>query len=76
VKIPVVWGVVPCEVLEVFNISTIRTMTLVTLMMETVSAFETSVNFYETTRRNVPEDRHLHLKAKVVLLTKNYAVKA
>jgi hypothetical protein len=70
---PVVWGVVPCEVLEVFNIST---MTLVTLMMETVSASETSVNFYETTRRNVPEDRHLHLKAKVVILTKNYVVKA
>jgi hypothetical protein len=29
-------------------------------MMEAVSTPETSVNFYETTRRNIPEDSHLH----------------
>jgi hypothetical protein len=28
-------------------------------MMEAVSTSETSVNFYQTTRRNIPEDRHL-----------------
>jgi hypothetical protein len=29
-------------------------------MMEAVSTSETSVNFYQTTRRNNPEDSHLH----------------
>jgi hypothetical protein len=28
-------------------------------MMETASTSETSVNFYQTTRRNNPEDSHL-----------------
>jgi hypothetical protein len=27
--------------------------------MEAVSTSETSVNFYQTTRRNIPEDSHL-----------------
>jgi hypothetical protein len=30
-----------------------------TLIMEAVSTSETLVNFYLTTRRNIPEDRHL-----------------
>jgi hypothetical protein len=30
-------------------------------MMEAVSMSETSVNFYETTRRNMPEESHLHI---------------
>jgi hypothetical protein len=33
----------------------IRTMT-----MEVVRPFGTSINFYQTTRRNIPEDSHLH----------------
>jgi hypothetical protein len=32
----------------------------IALMMEAASTFETSVNFYPTTRRNIPEDDHLH----------------
>jgi hypothetical protein len=32
---------------------------LIALMMEAVSTSETSVNFYQTTRRNNPEDSHL-----------------
>jgi hypothetical protein len=32
----------------------------VALMMEAVSTFETLVNFYQITRRNIPEDSHLH----------------
>jgi hypothetical protein len=28
--------------------------------MEAASTSETSVNFYQTTRRNIPEDSHLH----------------
>jgi hypothetical protein len=29
------------------------------LMMEAVSTFETWVNFYETTRHNIPQDSHI-----------------
>jgi hypothetical protein len=29
--------------------------------MEAVSTFETSVNFYKTARRNIPEDSHLQV---------------
>jgi hypothetical protein len=32
--------------------------------MEAASASETSVNFYQTTRRNNPEDNHLHLRRR------------
>jgi hypothetical protein len=34
---------------------------LIALMMEAVSTSETSVNFYQTTRRNIPEDSHIHI---------------
>jgi hypothetical protein len=33
---------------------------IIALMMEAVSTSETSVNFYETSRRNIPEDSHIH----------------
>jgi hypothetical protein len=42
----VFWVVAPCS--------------LVALMMEAASTSEKSVNFYQTTRRNNPEDSHLH----------------
>jgi hypothetical protein len=32
------------------------------LMMEAVSTSETSVNLYQTTRRNIPEDTHYLVK--------------
>jgi hypothetical protein len=35
---------------------------LITLIMEAVSTSETSENFYQTTRRNNPEDSHLHTR--------------
>jgi hypothetical protein len=34
-------------------------LVLIALMMEAVSTSEISVNFYETTRRNIPESCHL-----------------
>jgi hypothetical protein len=34
---------------------------VVALMMEAAGTFETSVNFYQTTLRNIPEDSHLVL---------------
>jgi hypothetical protein len=33
----------------------------IALMMEAASTSETSVNFYQTTRRNNPEDSHLNI---------------
>jgi hypothetical protein len=32
------------------------------LMMEAVIASETSLNFYQTTQRNIPKDSHLHIR--------------
>jgi hypothetical protein len=34
------------------------------MMMEAASASETSVNFYQTTRRYKPEDSHLHTRRR------------
>jgi hypothetical protein len=39
-----------------------RRATIIALMMEALSTSETSVNFYEATRRNIPEDSHLQIK--------------
>jgi hypothetical protein len=33
-------------------------------MIEAVSTSETSVNFYQTTRRNNPEDNHIHARRR------------
>jgi hypothetical protein len=33
-------------------------------MMEVVSTSETSVNFYETKQRNIPQDSHLHTRRR------------
>jgi hypothetical protein len=35
------------------------------LMMEAASTSETSMNLYQTTRRNIPEDSHLHIRQKL-----------
>jgi hypothetical protein len=37
-------------------------MNIIALMMATVSISETSVNFYEFSRRNIPEDSHIHTR--------------
>jgi hypothetical protein len=36
------------------------TTSIIALMMEEVSTSETSLDFYQTTRRNIPEDSQLH----------------
>jgi hypothetical protein len=36
----------------------------ITLMMEAASTSETSVNFYQNTRRCNPEDSHLHSRRR------------
>jgi hypothetical protein len=40
----------------------------IALMLEAANASETSVNFYQTTRRNNPEDSHLQSKVFITAL--------
>jgi hypothetical protein len=35
---------------------------LIALLVEAASSYETSVNFYQTTRHNIAEDSQLHVK--------------
>jgi hypothetical protein len=46
-----------------------RVVTIIAMMMETVSTSETSVNFYQTTRRNIPEESHLYIRCRENLKT-------
>jgi hypothetical protein len=46
--------------------STIRA---ITLMMVAVSTSEMSVNFYQATRHNIPEDSHLHTRRRENLIS-------
>jgi hypothetical protein len=45
--------------------------TIVALMTEVKSTSETSVNFYQTTWRNIPEDSHLHTRRRENLKSHN-----
>jgi hypothetical protein len=45
---------------ELSDLLNIKCSSVIALMMETVTS-ETSVNFYQTTRRNIQEDTHLQL---------------
>jgi hypothetical protein len=44
--------------------SIITATLLIALMMAAESTSETSVNFYQTTRRNNPENSHLHTRRR------------
>jgi hypothetical protein len=48
----VFWVVVPCS------------LEMIVLMMEAASTSETSINFYQTTRRCNPEDSQLHTRRR------------
>jgi hypothetical protein len=55
-KMAVFWIIAPCSLVEVYH----RQGDDGRLMMEAASTSEMSVNFYQTARRNNPEDSHLH----------------
>jgi hypothetical protein len=40
---------------------------MMALMMEAANVSETSVNFYQTTWHNIPEDSHLHTRRREIL---------
>jgi hypothetical protein len=42
---------------------------IITLMIEAVSTSETPVSFYQTTRRNIPEHTHRHIRHRENLKT-------
>jgi hypothetical protein len=50
------WVVASCSLAEVY-----RRFGLIALTMKAASTSEKSVNFYKTTRRNIPEDSNLHV---------------
>jgi hypothetical protein len=60
IKLTVFWDVAPCSPVETDRRFRGAYCLWAALMMEAVSTSETSVNFYETTRSNIPEDSHLH----------------
>jgi hypothetical protein len=60
----VFWVVVPCSLVEIYYrfrgpCCLHHQGLLIALMMEAARSSETLVNFYQTTRRYNPEDRHL-----------------
>jgi hypothetical protein len=48
------------DILEVLYVSIIRAA--IALMVEAAGTSETSVNFYQTTRRNIPENSHVQFE--------------
>jgi hypothetical protein len=60
---PLVWYKM-ADVSEVLVAIVIRS---IALKMEAVRTSETSVNFYETIRRNIPEGSHLHVSVKFAI---------
>jgi hypothetical protein len=61
----VFWDVAPCSLVEVYrrfrDACCLHYQSEIALMMEAASTFETSVNFYQKTRRNILEDGHLEI---------------
>jgi hypothetical protein len=53
-KMAAFWDIAPCSLVDID-----RRFRAIALMMEALSTSETSVNIYQTTRRNVPEDSEL-----------------
>jgi hypothetical protein len=61
-KVVVFCVVAPCSMIQI-HVSGVLTASvlLIELMVEAGSTYETSVNFYQTTRCNNPEDSHLQM---------------
>jgi hypothetical protein len=59
------WVVASCSLVEVQKVSEVvaasNTWANIALMMEEKRTFETLENYYQTTRRNNPEDSHLRI---------------
>jgi hypothetical protein len=60
-KMTIFWDVAPCSLVEV--VSEVLAACITAMMMEAASTSEKSVNFYQTTRRNITEENHLNVKS-------------
>jgi hypothetical protein len=70
ISIAIFWIAAPCSLAEVYR--RIRgACALIALMMEAARTSETSVNFYQTARRNNPEDSCLHTRRRENLKSHN-----
>jgi hypothetical protein len=57
----VFWDVAPCSRVALTDVSDIvLTAGIIVMIMVTVRNSETSVSFYQTARRNIPEGSHLY----------------
>lgn len=56
----VFWVAKPCSLAGIINVSERLVASIMVLVMVAVSTSETSVNFNQTTRCNIPEDSQLH----------------
>jgi hypothetical protein len=63
-KMAVFWVVASCSLVEVYDVSEVLAASIIALTMKTASTSETSVNFYQTRRRNNPEDNNLHTRCR------------
>jgi hypothetical protein len=60
------------ELKKLIGVSKVLTVSIIPMMMKAASNSETSVNFYETTRRNIPEDSQLHTDEPFDFVTARY----
>jgi hypothetical protein len=61
IKMTVFWDVAPCSLAEVYQcFRGVCCCAIIALMLEISGTSETSVNFYQTTWCNTPEDSHPH----------------
>jgi hypothetical protein len=58
-KMAAFWVVVPCSLIEVTDVSEVLAASIALMIQEKIAS-EMSANFYQTTRRNNPEDSHLN----------------
>jgi hypothetical protein len=58
-KTAVFWDVAPCNLVKSTDVSEMLGDVITRAVMEAGSTSETSVNYYQTTRSNIPEDSHL-----------------
>jgi hypothetical protein len=47
------------------DVSELLTASIIAMLVEAINTSETSVNFYQTTRRNNAEDSHLQVREKL-----------
>jgi hypothetical protein len=60
-KMPVSWDDVPCNLVEIDDVSWVLSASVIALMTEAVRTSEKLLNFYQTTWYNIPGECHLHI---------------